>query len=56
MSPIKRQDKLKCRYFSNITRVVIYTSPTLTTEDQTVLAEIHEMRRQLASALRVPRR
>jgi hypothetical protein len=35
---------------------VIYTSPPLTSEDRAVLAEIHEMRRQLASVLRAPRR
>jgi len=35
---------------------VIYANPTLTSEDQAVLTEIHEMRRQLASVLRAPRR
>lgn len=35
---------------------MIYESPSLTTEDQSVLAEVHEMRRQLASVLRAPRR
>jgi Fic family protein len=35
---------------------MIYASPALTPEDQTVLGEIHEMRRQLASILRAPRR
>jgi Fic family protein len=35
---------------------MIYASPMLTSEDGTVLAEIHEMRRQLASTLRAPRR
>ncbi len=35
---------------------MIYTSPELTSEDRAVLAEIHEMRRQLASVLRTPRR
>jgi len=35
---------------------MIYGNPTLTVEDLTVLAEIHEMRRQLASVLRAPRR
>src|SRR4051812_49026749 len=35
---------------------MIYASPPLTSEDQAVLAEIHEMRRQLASVLRTPRR
>jgi len=35
---------------------MIYASPPLTREDQAVLAEIHEMRRQLANVLRAPRR
>src|SRR2546421_4416166 len=35
---------------------MIYASPELTSEDRTVLAEIHKMRRQLASVLRAPRR
>jgi Fic family protein len=35
---------------------MIYGNPSLTSEDQNVLAEIHDMRRQLASALRAPRR
>ncbi|MFI6763330.1 Fic family protein [Micromonospora sp. NPDC050417] len=35
---------------------MIYANPALTAEDQTVLAEVHEMRRHLASALRAPRR
>ncbi|MEV6599650.1 Fic family protein [Actinoplanes sp. NPDC051346] len=35
---------------------MIFVSPTLTAEDRVVLAEIHEMRRQLASVLRAPRR
>jgi Fic family protein len=35
---------------------MIYASPPLTGEDREVLAEIHEMRRQLASVLRAPRR
>lgn len=35
---------------------MIYISPESTREDRTVLAEIHEMRRQLAGVLRAPRR
>ena len=35
---------------------MIYDYPSLTVEDRTVLDEIHDMRRQLASALRAPRR
>ena len=35
---------------------MIYTSPPLTSEDREVLAQIHEMRRQLADMLRAPRR
>jgi Fic family protein len=35
---------------------VIYTAPALTDDDRAVLAEIHEMRRELASVLRAPRR
>jgi len=35
---------------------MIYASPPLTSEDQEVLAQIHEMRQQLASVLRAPRR
>jgi Fic family protein len=35
---------------------MIYVSPPLTREDQQVLAQIHEMRRELASVLRAPRR
>ncbi|SHN44263.1 Fic family protein [Cryptosporangium aurantiacum] len=35
---------------------MIYTPAPLTGEDRSVLAEIHEMRRQLASVLRAPRR
>ncbi|HUY49459.1 MAG TPA: Fic family protein [Streptosporangiaceae bacterium] len=35
---------------------MIYDSPPLTTEDQEVLTQIHEMRRELASVLRAPRR
>jgi Fic family protein len=35
---------------------MIYADPGLTSEDRTILAEIHEMRRQLASVLRAPRR
>ncbi|BCB86949.1 Fic family protein [Phytohabitans suffuscus] len=35
---------------------MIYTSPPLTAEDRSVLAEIHEMRRRLAGILRAPRR
>jgi Fic family protein len=35
---------------------MIYASPPLTTEDEDVLGEIHEMRRQLAGLLRAPRR
>lgn len=35
---------------------MIYANPPLTGEDRTVLAEIHDMRRQLASELRAPRR
>lgn len=35
---------------------MIYANPPLTSEDREVLAEIHEMRRQLASVLRAPRR
>lgn len=36
--------------------MTIYANPPLTSEDSAVLAEIHEMRRQLASVLRAPRR
>lgn len=35
---------------------MIYANPPLTREDQMVLTEIHEMRRQLANVLRAPRR
>jgi Fic family protein len=35
---------------------MIYANPTLTGEDREVLAQIHEMRRELASVLRAPRR
>lgn len=35
---------------------MIYASPALTGEDVTVLAEVHGMRAELASVLRVPRR
>lgn len=35
---------------------MIYDCPSLTSEDHDVLVEIHEMRRQLASVLRAPRR
>lgn len=35
---------------------MIYTDPPLTSEDLVTLAEIHEMRRDLAAVLRVPRR
>jgi Fic family protein len=35
---------------------MIFACPPLTAEDRTVLAEIYEMRRQLASVLRAPRR
>ncbi|WP_236046153.1 Fic family protein [Paractinoplanes ovalisporus] len=35
---------------------MIYDCPPLTSEDRSVLAEVHEMRRQLASVLRAPRR
>jgi Fic family protein len=35
---------------------MIYASPSLTSEDEAVLVEIHDMRRQLASVLRAPRR
>ncbi len=35
---------------------MIYQTPPLTTDDETVLAEIHEMRRALALVLRAPRR
>ena len=35
---------------------MIYGSPPLTAEDQEILTQIHEMRRELASALRAPRR
>ena len=35
---------------------MIYGSPRLTAEDQEILTQIHEMRRELASALRAPRR
>jgi len=35
---------------------MIYASPSLTSEDREVLAQVHEMRRQLASVLRAPRR
>ena len=36
--------------------VVLYTAPTLTSEDETVLGEIHQMRRELRHVLRTPRR
>lgn len=36
--------------------VVIYASPPLTSEDQEVLAQIHQMRQHLAGVLRAPRR
>jgi Fic family protein len=35
---------------------VIYSAPTLTTEDEAVLSEIHRMRKQLRHVLRTPRR
>src|SRR5260370_30489625 len=35
---------------------MIYGSPPLTAEDQEILTQIHEMRRELASVLRAPRR
>ena len=35
---------------------MIYGSPPLTAEDQEVLAQVHEMRRELAAVLRAPRR
>ncbi len=35
---------------------MIYADPPLTADDHTVLAEVHEMRRQLAGVLRTPRR
>jgi Fic family protein len=35
---------------------MIYASPSITSEDRDVLAQIHEMRRQLANVLRTPRR
>jgi Fic family protein len=35
---------------------VIYSAPALTTEDQAVLSEIHQMRKQLRHVLRTPRR
>ena len=35
---------------------MIYTSPPLAGEDREVLAQVHEMRRQLANVLRAPRR
>lgn len=35
---------------------MIYSTPTLTSEDTSVLAEIHAMRRDLAAVLRTPRR
>ena len=37
-------------------QVVLYTAPTLTSEDETVLGEIHQMRRELRHILRTPRR
>jgi Fic family protein len=36
--------------------VVLYTAPTLTSEDDAVLGEIHQMRRELRHVLRTPRR
>ena len=35
---------------------VLYTAPTLTSEDEAVLGEIHQMRRELRHVLRTPRR
>lgn len=35
---------------------MIYANPALTDEDRIVLGQVHEMRRQLASVLRAPRR
>jgi Fic family protein len=37
-------------------QAVLYTAPTLTSEDETVLGEIHQMRRELRHVLRTPRR
>jgi Fic family protein len=37
-------------------RAVIYHAPALTTEDEAVLGEIHQMRKQLRHVLRTPRR
>jgi Fic family protein len=37
-------------------QAVIYLAPALTTEDQAVLGEIHQMRKQLRHVLRTPRR
>src|SRR5258708_9798339 len=37
-------------------QVAIYSAPSLTSEDDAVLGEIHEMRRSLRDSLRVPRR
>jgi Fic family protein len=37
-------------------QVVLYTAPTLTSADETVLGEIHQMRRELRHVLRTPRR
>ena len=37
-------------------QAALYTAPTLTTEDEAVLREIHQMRRELRHVLRTPRR
>jgi Fic family protein len=37
-------------------QAVLYTAPTLTSEDEAVLGEIHKMRRELRQVLRAPRR
>jgi Fic family protein len=41
---------------TSTTQVAIYSAPPLTSEDDAVLGEIHEMRRSLRHILRVPRR
>src|SRR5205814_6191405 len=54
----QRQDRTGTMSFSKRHRdnEMIYQTPPLTTDDETVLAEIHEMRRALALVLRAPRR
>src|SRR5260370_12552299 len=37
-------------------RTLLYTAPPLTTEDESVLREIHRMRKELRHVLRTPRR